>query len=110
MLPSMRWMYCCGVSFMRMILFAGLRRRMDFTSSAICRNTTLLRLQENRPPNWTTNLQVARSEEDQAAADAHGDGFGPSGGAKVAEDGGDVKFCRVVGDGEPRRDLFVAET
>jgi hypothetical protein len=48
-------------------------------------------------------------EEDEAAADAQGYGFGAGGGAEFAEDGGYVKFGGVVGDVEAGGDLLVGQ-
>lgn len=48
-------------------------------------------------------------EEDEAAANAEGYGFGAGGGAKFSEDRGDVEFCGVIGNSKARGDLFVAE-
>jgi hypothetical protein len=48
-----------------------------------------------------------RLEQDEAAADAEGDGFGAGGGAEFAEDGGDVKFGGVVGNVEAGGDFLV---
>src|SRR5258708_39760427 len=52
---------------------------------------------------------AARLEEDEAAADAEGYGFGAGGGAEFAEDGGYVEFGGVVGDLEACGDLLVGE-
>jgi hypothetical protein len=48
-------------------------------------------------------------EEDQAAADAEGDGFRAAGGAELAENGSDVKLDGVLGDAELGGDFLVAE-
>src|SRR5260370_22945770 len=49
---------------------------------------------------------AGRLEEDEAAADAEGYGFGARGGAEFAEDGGYVEFGGVVGDVEAGRAFF----
>jgi hypothetical protein len=51
--------------------------------------------------------RAARSEEDEAVADAEGYGFGAGGGAEFAEDGGYVEFGGVVGDVEACSDFLV---
>ena len=48
-------------------------------------------------------------EEDEAAADAEGDGFGAGGGAEFAKDRGYVELGGVFGDGEAGGDFFVAK-
>jgi len=48
-------------------------------------------------------------EEDEAAADAEGYGFGASGGTEFAEDGGYVEFGRVIGNVEADGDFLVGE-
>ena len=50
-----------------------------------------------------------RLEEDEAAADAEGYGFGAGGGTEFTEDGGYVEFGGVVGDVEAGSDFFVGE-
>ena len=63
----------------------------------------------------TRSIQISaesianRLEEDEAAADAEGYGFGAGGCAEFAEDGGYVEFCGVVGDAEAGGDFFVGE-
>src|SRR5258707_9667277 len=52
---------------------------------------------------------AARLEEDEAAADAEGYGFGAGGGAKFAEDGGYVELGGVVGDLEACGDFLVGQ-
>src|SRR6266849_634084 len=52
---------------------------------------------------------AGRLEEDEAAADAEGYGFGARGGAEFAEDGGYVEFGGVVGDVEAGGDFLVGE-
>src|SRR5260370_38655962 len=49
---------------------------------------------------------AGRLEEDEAAADAEGYGFGARGGAEFAEDGGYVEFGGVVGDVEAGGGFF----
>src|SRR6266481_1699246 len=48
-------------------------------------------------------------EEDEAAADAEGYGFGARGGAEFAEDGGYVEFGGVLGAVEAGGDLLVGQ-
>ncbi len=52
---------------------------------------------------------AAGSEEDEAAADAEGCGFGAGGGSEFAEDSGYVEFGGVGGDLEAGGDLFIGE-
>ena len=48
-------------------------------------------------------------EQDEAAANAQGDGFGAGGRAELAEDRGNVEFCGVIGNVEAARNLFVTQ-
>ena len=50
-----------------------------------------------------------RLEEDEAAADAEGHGFGAGSGTEFAENGGYVEFGSVVGDAESSGDFLVGE-
>jgi len=52
---------------------------------------------------------AARLEEDEAATDAEGYGFGACGGAELAEDGGHVEFGGVIGDVQAGGDFLVGE-
>src|SRR6266478_8197142 len=54
-------------------------------------------------------LEAARLEQDKAAADAEGYGFGAGGGAEFAEDRGYVELGGVVGDVEAGGDFLVGE-
>ena len=53
--------------------------------------------------------EQGKLEEDEAAADAEGYGFGAGGCAEFAEYGGYMEFCGVVGDVEAGGDFFVGE-
>jgi len=48
-------------------------------------------------------------EQDEAAANAQGDGFSARGCTELAQDRSDVEFCGVIGDVEAAGDLFVTQ-